>query len=204
MGVDDLLNTISSVIAPEEINSNDFDDDNKSGGNKNPSLRSIPLPSTIGSEVSNAIDVASDHLNNFIGNKSGANGDTTAILRKKYSNNSLPSTFGSEVSNAIDVASDHLNNFIGNKSGGANDDTTATLRKYSNLCIITCRFGDEFSLLIRVKNKNRKRERFGRDGRAALARAHFLGYRTRCREVERLVCSIGGKGEEMIVFVLSY
>lgn len=110
-------------------------------------------------------------------------------------------SLGSEISTAIDRASMHLNNFIGIKTNG--DNGSALLRKkYSNLCIITCRFG-EFSLLLREEERIFSMERFGCDGHAALSRARDLGYCTRCREKETLVCHIGRKDEEMIVCVLS-
>lgn len=110
-------------------------------------------------------------------------------------------SFGSEISTAIDRASRHLNDFIGIEADGDND--SALLRnKYSNLCIITCHFG-EFSLLLRMKGKIYRMERFGCDGHAALSRARDLGYRARCRELESLVCHIGRRDEEMIVCVLS-
>lgn len=110
-------------------------------------------------------------------------------------------SLGSEISTAIDRASRHLNDFIGIEADGDND--SALLRKkYSNLCIITCHFG-EFSLLLREKGKIYRMELFGCDGLAALSRARDLGYRTRCRGMETLVCHIGRKDEEMIVCVLS-
>jgi len=154
LAVDDLLNTFSSVIAVEGSSSRSIDDPGEDDDAKNMSLSST----TIGSGIYHAIDLASEHLNSFIG--------------------------------------------VVERDGGKD----ATLRKkYSNLCTVTCHSG-EFSLALRVKGRSsttHKRVRFGCDGRAAFSRAHDLGYLTRCREIETLVCSIGRRDEETIVCVLS-
>ena len=154
LGVDDLLNTISSVIALE--------------GTK-------------------AADVDALHV---------------PVCGEEAKSVSFSSTIGREISTTIDQASRHLNSFIGIEAGG--DYEAALLwQKCSSLCIITYQFG-EFSLLLRENGKICRRERFGCDGRAALSRAHDLGYRTRCSTIETLVCTIGRKDEEVIVCVLSY